>query len=103
MGPSKDDLPFQQDVEDGWSVQVPAGTWHDIINTGDEPMQVYAVYAPSHHAQGIVQKTAADAAADEKVGRDEPPEWSNQPKTDLPDGHATAAQQEALIKRALTK
>ena len=26
MGPTKDDLPFSQDVSDGWSVQVPAGT-----------------------------------------------------------------------------
>ena len=26
MGPKEDDLSFQLDVEDGWSVQVPAGT-----------------------------------------------------------------------------
>lgn len=88
MGPSKDDLPFQQDVEDGWSVQVPAGTWHDIINTGDEPMQVYAVYAPSHHAQGIVQKTAEDADKDEKSGKDVPPEWTVQPPKEAEDEHA---------------
>ena len=69
-----------QDVSDGWAVQVPAGTWHDIVNTGDEPMQVYAVYAPSHHAKGIVHETAADAEADEKSGKDTPPEWTVQPK-----------------------
>ena len=46
MGPAEDDLSFQLDVEDGWSVQVPAGTWHDIINTGDEDMRLYVVYAP---------------------------------------------------------
>src|SRR5688572_32763343 len=28
MGPSEDDLSFQRDVEDGWSIQVPAGSWH---------------------------------------------------------------------------
>lgn len=79
MGPAKDDLPFTEDVSDGWSVQVPAGTWHDIINTGDEDMRLYVIYAPVHHAAGIVQKTAEDAEADEKAGRDEPPAWSVQP------------------------
>lgn len=88
MGPSEDDLSFQKDVEDGWSVQVPAGTWHDIINTGDEDMRLYVVYAPVHHTPGIVQKTADDAEADEKSGRDEPPEWSVQPPKHEPDEKA---------------
>lgn len=88
MGPSKDNLTFQQDVTDGWSVQVPAGTWHDIINTGDEPMQVYAVYAPSHHAKGIVQATFGDAERDEDSGKDVPPEWTVQPGTGKPDQSA---------------
>jgi mannose-6-phosphate isomerase-like protein (cupin superfamily) len=88
MGPSKDELTFQQDVEDGWAVMVPAGTWHDIINTGDEPMRLYAIYAPVHHAPGIVQATAADAERDEESGVDEPPSWSVQPKSGTPDEHA---------------
>ena len=50
MGPAKDDLTFSEDVEDGWSIQVPAGTWHDVVNTGDEPLRLYAIYAPVHHA-----------------------------------------------------
>ncbi|HPB72803.1 MAG TPA: cupin domain-containing protein [Phycicoccus sp.] len=79
MGPAKDDLTFSQDVEDGWAIQVPAGTWHDVINTGDEPMQVYAVYAPTHHAVGRVQATAEIAEQEEKEGLDEPPSWSVQP------------------------
>jgi mannose-6-phosphate isomerase-like protein (cupin superfamily) len=79
MGPSKDQLTFSQDVEDGWAVMVPAGTWHDIINTGDQPMRLYAIYAPVHHAPGRVHTTAADAEADEDAGTDEPPEWSVQP------------------------
>lgn len=88
MGPSKDNLDFEQEVSDGWSIQVPAGKWHDVINTGDEPMQVYAVYAPTHHAQGIVQATAADAERDEESGKDEPPSWTVQPPASKPDGHA---------------
>jgi mannose-6-phosphate isomerase-like protein (cupin superfamily) len=74
MGPAEDALDFEQDVEDDWSIQVPAGVWHDVINTGDEPLKLYAIYAPVHHAQGIVQATAEDAERDEESGADEPPE-----------------------------
>ena len=88
MGPAADELTFEQDVTDGWSIQVPAGTWHDVINTGQEPLQLYVVYAPVHHAQGRVHPTAADAEADESSGRDEPPDWSVQPSADSPDEHA---------------
>ena len=77
MGPAEDQLDFEQDVSDGWSIEVPAGTWHDVVNTGDEPMQLYAVYA--HHAPGITQATSQDAEEDESAGRDEPPSWSVQP------------------------
>lgn len=88
MGPAKDELTFEQEVGDGWSIQVPAGTWHDVINTGDQPMRLYAVYAPVHHAPGVVQATAADAERDEEAGTDEPPEWSVQPPKSAPDQHA---------------
>jgi mannose-6-phosphate isomerase-like protein (cupin superfamily) len=79
MGPAEDELSFQADVSDGWSVQVPAGTWHDILNTGEDDLRLYVVYAPVHHAAGIVQASAADAEADEESGRDEPPAWTVQP------------------------
>lgn len=88
MGPSEDQLDFEQDVSDDWSIQVPAGTWHDVINTGEEPLKLYAVYAPVHHAQGIVQQTAADAERAEVSGNDEPPSWSVQPGSNAPDQHA---------------
>ncbi len=88
MGPEKDQLTFKQDVSDGWSVMVPAGMWHDVENTGDEPMKLYVVYAPSHHAQGIVQKTAEDAEKDEEAGRDEAPDWTVQPANQQPDESA---------------
>ena len=88
MGPSEDDLDFQQDVEDGWCITVPAGTWHDVINTGDEPMQLYAIYAPVHHAAGKIHETAEDGERDEESGNDEPPAWTVQPPASRPDGHA---------------
>ena len=88
MGPEEDNLDFQQDVSDGWAVQVPAGVWHDVINTGDDDMRLYAIYAPVHHAPGIVQRTSADAERDEDEGRDEPPSWSVQPGDGASDTHA---------------
>jgi mannose-6-phosphate isomerase-like protein (cupin superfamily) len=88
MGPAKDQLDFQQDVEDDWSIQIPAGVWHDVINTGDEAMRLYAVYAPVHHARGMVQATAHDAQRDERSGADEPPAWTAQPGSTTPDQHA---------------
>jgi mannose-6-phosphate isomerase-like protein (cupin superfamily) len=88
MGPAKDQLDFQQDVQDNWSIQVPAGAWHDVINTGDKPMRLYVVYAPVHHARGVVQPTAQDAERDERSGDDVPPSWTAQPSATKPDQHA---------------
>ena len=73
MGPAEDNLTFEQEVEDGWAVFVPAGTWHNVTNTGDVPMQLYAIYAPAHHKPGKIQATAADAEADTD---DEPAPWA---------------------------
>ena len=75
MGPTRDNLEFDQDVSDGWCILVPAGTWHNVTNIGNEPMQVYAIYAPPHHKPGKIQATSAIAAADTD---DEPASWSIQ-------------------------
>jgi mannose-6-phosphate isomerase-like protein (cupin superfamily) len=88
MGPAKDRLDFEQEVEDGWAIFVPAGTWHNVTNIGDEPMRLYAVYAPVHHAAGKVQETAADAEGDEDSEKDQPPTWSVQPDRQASDKHA---------------
>ena len=61
MGPSKDDLSFDREVEDDWVVLVPAGSWHNVTNTGDEPLKVYSLYAPPEHEHGTVHETRADA------------------------------------------
>lgn len=88
MGPAKDNLDFQQEVEDGWCITVPAGTWHDVINTGDEDMRLYAIYSPVHHAAGRVHATAKDAEADEDSGGDVPPRWAVQFPDTEGDEHA---------------
>lgn len=67
MGSSKEKLDFVEKVEDGYAIMVPAGTWHNVTNTGDEPMKVYVIYAPPQHPFGTVHKTKKDAMAEERV------------------------------------
>lgn len=38
MGPAQDNLNFQRNVSDGFAVFIPAGTWHNLVNTGKEPI-----------------------------------------------------------------
>ncbi len=65
MGPSEDDLPFDREVGDDWVILVPAGTWHNVTNIGDESLKVYAIYGPPEHDPGTVHATKAEADADE--------------------------------------
>ena len=45
---------------------VPAGAKHNVVNTGDKPLQLYTIYAPPEHRDGVVRATKADAAASEE-------------------------------------
>lgn len=65
MGPAQDDLSFRRDVAADWAILVPAGTWHNITNTGQEPLKVYSIYGPPNHPSGTVHPTKADAEHDE--------------------------------------
>ena len=50
-------------VEGDFAVIVPAGARHNVRNTGGEPLQLYTIYAPPEHKDGIVQSTKAEADA----------------------------------------
>lgn len=65
MGPNKDELDFEAKVEDDFAVLVPAGSWHNLTNTGDIPLRLYSIYAPAEHARGTVHETKAEADAAE--------------------------------------
>jgi len=66
MGERKDRLNFQRKVYDDFAFIIPAGTWHNLINTGNKPIKLYSIYAPPQHPKGTVHKTKADAEAAEK-------------------------------------
>lgn len=52
----------QHQLEDDWAVVIPAGTRHNVINTGDSPVKLYSVYSPPEHKDGTVHPTKADDA-----------------------------------------
>ncbi|MBN7575099.1 MULTISPECIES: cupin domain-containing protein [Clostridium] len=57
MGRSKDNLEFQANARDDFAIIIPAGTWHNVINTGNKPLKVYSIYAPPKHPYGTVHVT----------------------------------------------
>lgn len=64
MGPAEDNLDFEVKVSDDDAIFVPADTWHNVTNIGDEPLKLYTVYAGPDHQPGTVHQTQADAEAD---------------------------------------
>lgn len=65
MGPNENELDFEANAEDDYAIFVPAGTWHNVTNTGDIPLKLYSIYAPSEHPRGTVHETKAEADAAE--------------------------------------
>jgi len=63
MGPAPDRLTFDREVGDDWAVLVPAGSWHDVTNIGQEPLKLYSLYAAPEHPHGTVHVSKADADA----------------------------------------
>lgn len=65
MGKSRENLSLERKVREDSAIMVPAGTWHNLINTGNEPIKLYTIYAPPHHPHGTVQRTKAEAMTEE--------------------------------------
>ena len=52
-------------VQDDWAIIVPAGTWHNVRNTGEGDLKLYSIYSPPEHPDGTVHATKAEADAAE--------------------------------------
>ncbi|MCA9375924.1 MAG: cupin domain-containing protein [Candidatus Doudnabacteria bacterium] len=50
----------EYNMEDDFAVVIPAGTEHNVINTGTEELKLYSVYSPPEHKDGVVHATKAD-------------------------------------------
>ena len=65
FGKSRDQVDEEHDIQADWAIIVPAGTWHNVVNTGDEDLKLYSIYSPANHPEGTVHATKADADAAE--------------------------------------
>lgn len=65
MGNDRDNLTFRQNLSDDDALIIPAGSWHNVSNTGDIPLKAYTIYSPPEHPYGTVHQTKADADAAE--------------------------------------
>ena len=71
LSTNADTVEEEYDAEDDWAIIIPAGTWHNIINSGDEVLKLYSVYSPAEHSDGTVHETKAEADAAEAAEHDE--------------------------------
>lgn len=60
FGKSADAVDETHDVEADWAIIVPAGIWHNVVNTGDDELKLYSLYSPPEHPDGTVHRTKAD-------------------------------------------
>lgn len=65
MGDREDMLDFEEMVYDDFIFIIPAGKWHNLVNTGNAPLKLYSLYAPPQHPHGTVHETKAEAEAAE--------------------------------------
>lgn len=64
MGRSRNNLNIVKRVSKDSAIMIPAGTWHNLTNTGNSPLKLYSIYAPPEHPKGTVHKTKAEAMAE---------------------------------------
>ncbi|RDL39265.1 uncharacterized protein BP5553_03605 [Venustampulla echinocandica] len=74
-----------QDVKAGDLMVVPAGTQHQFVNTGSEPLILYTIYSPAEHNSTTVHHTKEEGIKAEDEGHDEAPEWSRRSKKENED------------------
>jgi len=65
LGRTEDTIDETHDVEDDWALIVPAGVWHNVVNTGTGDLKLYSLYSPPEHPPNTVHQTKADAEAAE--------------------------------------
>ncbi len=65
FGENEDAVDETHDISDDWAIIVPAGVWHNVVNTGDEDLKLYSLYSPPEHPDGTVHVTKADSDAAE--------------------------------------
>lgn len=63
VGTCREQVELQYCLNEGDGIFVPAGTWHNICNTGNCLLRLSSIYAPPRHPKGTVHRTKVDAAS----------------------------------------
>lgn len=61
LGGSEEAIEETHDVAADWAFIVPAGVWHNVVNTGDNEVKLYSLYSPPEHPDGTIHRTKRDA------------------------------------------
>lgn len=61
LGRSEEAIEETHDVAADWAFIVPAGVWHNVVNTGDNEVKLYSLYSPPEHPDGTIHRTKRDA------------------------------------------
>ena len=67
LGQTEDAVDETHEVSDDWAVIIPAGTWHNVVNTGTDDLKLYSLYSPPEHPDGTIHVTKADAEEAERA------------------------------------
>ena len=67
LGPDETTVAERHDVSDDWAMIIPAGVWHNVVNTGDGDLRLYSLYSPPEHPDGTVHRTKEEADAAEEA------------------------------------
>jgi mannose-6-phosphate isomerase-like protein (cupin superfamily) len=52
------------EFEEGNAICIPAGEFHNVVNTDDKPMKLFTIYSPPQHPANLTQETKpAEATA----------------------------------------
>lgn len=61
IGDTKQTVKFMGKINADYAILIPAGFWHNVINTCACPLKLYSVYAPQKHPCKTVHKTKLDS------------------------------------------
>jgi mannose-6-phosphate isomerase-like protein (cupin superfamily) len=67
LGTAEDRVDETHEVEDDWAIIIPAGVWHNVVNTGEGELKLYSLYSPPEHPDGTVHRTKAEAEEAERA------------------------------------
>lgn len=57
------------DIGKDYAVVIPAGTKHNVINTGSEALKLYTIYTPPEHRDGIIEHGKNDVIEEHFDGK----------------------------------